>query len=105
LIGALWNALALTGGDLRRVRYLSQPTTALGDPGRVRGHALMVRVTGMDAGNEPGFRKAMGGLGHLGCHLLGREELGYDPPHPRVTGVAEEFRVHLSGGFKAAIPY
>jgi hypothetical protein len=105
LIAALWNAVALTGADLGRVRYLPDPGMPLGTPETVRGHALVVRVPGMDAGNESGFREAMGGLGHLGRHLLGREELDYQPDHTRVTRVDEDFDIYLSGGFKAAIPY
>jgi hypothetical protein len=105
LTAALWNAVALAGGDLRRVRYLADPAAPLGEPAKVRGHALIVRVPGLDARDAGGFRDAMGGLGHLGRHLLSSGEAGCDPGNPPITEETEEFRVYLSGGFKAAIPY
>lgn len=91
----LWNAAALVAeapGDLGRVRYLA---TADESPGDVRGHAMLVRVDGLDASADEGFRTAMRGLGLLGRHLL---DSGAVRP-------AEPFRFYLSGGFKAAIPY
>jgi hypothetical protein len=97
LLAGLWNAVALVGGDLARVRYVPDassvpdPSRALGD---VRGKVVLARVTGMDAGNA-GFRDAMGGLGLLARHLFASKSLTQ----------GEEFRFHLSGGFKAAIPY
>jgi hypothetical protein len=97
LLAALWNAVALVGGDLSRVRYIpdasrvSDPSRTLGD---VRGRTVLVRVTGMDAGTS-GFRDAMGGLGLLARHLFASGTLK-EP---------EEFRFNLSGGFKATIPY
>jgi hypothetical protein len=92
LLAGAWNALALTGAALARIRYLPEPDTSLG---AVRGRALLVRVPGMDAGDEPGFRRAMGGLGRLARHLFESGCLNKDEP----------FRFYLSGGFKAAIPY
>lgn len=92
LCAGLWNAAALTGGDLRRVRYLAKPGEQLAD---VRGQAALVRVNGLDAASEEGFRTAMTGLGLLGRQLL---DTG------GVQGT-EPFRFYLSGGFKAAIPY
>jgi hypothetical protein len=93
LVAGLWNAVALTGGDLGRVRYLAVPEQQpLGDP---HGQAVLVRVPGLDAGDERGFREAMRGLGLLGRNLL--DVNGIRPEEP--------FRFYLSGGFKAAIPY
>lgn len=92
ILAGLWNATALAGADLERIRYLPDPVGPLGD---VRGKALVVRVKGLDASSESGFRKAMSGLGSLGRHLL-------DSP---AVGQADAFRFYLSGGFKAAIPY
>jgi hypothetical protein len=92
LLAGVWNAIGLTGGDLSRVRYLADPGGPLGP---VRGNALVVRVSGMDAGSASGFQQAMGGLGTLGRDLLGAGGLSPE----------EEFRFYLSGGFKAAIPY
>jgi hypothetical protein len=92
LVAGLWNSIALTGGNLGRVRYLAAPDQPQEDP---RGHAVLVRVPGLDAGDEQGFRQAMRGLGLLGHNLLGVNGIGPD----------EAFRFYLSGGFKAAIPY
>jgi hypothetical protein len=92
LVAGIWNALALTGGDLTRVRYLGAPEDA---PGQVRGCAVAVRVPGLDAGSESGFRQAMSGLGLLGHNLLSCGAVPGDAP----------FNFYLSGGFKAAIPY
>jgi len=92
LVAGLWNAVALAGGDLGRVRYLAVPEEP---PGDLRGQAVLVRVPGLDAGDEQGFREAMRGLGLLGHNLLGAN--GISPEEP--------FCFYLSGGFKAAIPY
>lgn len=94
LLAAAWNAAALAGGDLDRVRYLSAPdnVTSLGN---LRGRVVIARVPGMDAGDERGFREAMGGLGALAAELF------------RSAGLTktEPFRFYLSGGYKASIPY
>jgi len=92
LVAGVWNATALTGGDLARVRYLADPDDS---PTGLRGRAAVVRVPFLDAGDEAGFRQAMRGLGHLGRNLLAHG--GIDAREP--------FRFYLSGGFKAAIPY
>jgi hypothetical protein len=92
LSAGLWNAIALTCGDLSRVRYLARPDLP---PGPVRGCALVVRVPGLDAGDEDGFRRAMGGLGALGRNLVRSGDLRKDEP----------FIFCLTGGFKATMPY
>jgi hypothetical protein len=92
LLAGVWNALALTDGDLTRIRYLPEPGS-LRSP--VRGCTVLARIRGMDAGSSEGFRQAMGGLGLLAHHLFQYGKLDK----------AEEFRFYLSGGFKAAIPY
>jgi hypothetical protein len=92
LVAGLWNSLAIAGGALSRVQYLAAPDQPLA---KVRGQVVLVRVPGLDAGDEQGFRKAMRGLGLLGHHLLGVNSIPPDEP----------FRFYLSGGFKAAIPY
>ncbi|MGH3942471.1 MAG: hypothetical protein ACRDTG_28380 [Pseudonocardiaceae bacterium] len=91
LAAGLWNAAALVHGDLSRVSYLADPAAPIGP---ARGQAVLVRVPGLDAGDERGFCDAMRGLGSLG-HFL-RFAVAQD---------REEFRCYLSGGFKAAIPY
>jgi len=91
LVAAVWNALRLAAGDPGRVRYRPSPGHApLGD---ARGCAVITRVGGLDAGDERGFTEAMGGLGELGRLL--RDATPRDEP----------YALHLSGGFKAAIPY
>jgi hypothetical protein len=92
LPAGVWNAIALTGGDLSRVRYLPRPDVP---PGPVRGRALVVRVPGLDAGDENGFRRAMGGLGALGRNLFRSGDLRK----------GESFIFCLTGGFKATMPY
>lgn len=98
LLAGLWNALAVVGGDIERVRYIPAVPDAddggdqLGD---LRRHAVVVRVTQMDASNSKQFAEAMGQLGLLARHLFRSGTLARD----------EEFRFLLSGGFKAAIPY
>jgi hypothetical protein len=92
LLAGVWNALALTGGDLTRVRYLPEPGSLRST---VRGCAVLARIRGMDAGSPDGFEEAMRGLGLLARHLFEYGQLD----------VGEEFRFYLSGGFKAAIPY
>jgi hypothetical protein len=92
LLAGAWNAAALAGGDLSRVRYLPSPGIR---PGPFRGNVVVARVPGMDAANEEGFRRAMGGLGTLARGLLRSGELTDREP----------FHFYLSGGFKAAIPY
>jgi hypothetical protein len=91
LVAGLWNAVALAGGDLGRVRFLAAPE----QPGDPRGKVTLVRVPGLDAGDEQGFCRAMRGLGLLGHNLLGAKGVHQGEP----------FRFYLSGGFKAAIPY
>lgn len=93
LNAALWNGLALTGGDLDKVRYRPDPggTTSFAPS---RGCAVICRVPGLDAGNSSGFTQAMGYLGSLGRSLL-----------DHVHNDGEEFAFYLSGGFKATIPY
>lgn len=92
LTAALWNALALTGGDLDRVEYLDGPAAP---PTAPRGRALIVRVPGLDSRTESDFTRAMEGLGTLGRTLVTKVAASGD----------ENFLFHLSGGYKAAVPY
>ncbi|MBA9007289.1 hypothetical protein [Thermomonospora cellulosilytica] len=90
LLAALWNALALAGGDLTRVSLLADPSDALRMPDPA-GRVLLARIPGMDTSSDEGFHRAMHGLGVLGRAL-----------YERTDGPLE---FHLSGGFKASIPY
>lgn len=92
LLAGVWNALALADGDLARVRYLPDPGSL---PGDIRGRAVLVRVPDLDASDEAGFRRAMGGLGSLARHIFQHGKLSKP----------DKFQFYLSGGFKAAIPY
>ncbi|GAB3105813.1 hypothetical protein GCM10027160_00550 [Streptomyces calidiresistens] len=91
LTAALWNAIALTGGDLDRIVYLDTPEQR---PMTARGNAVVVRVPGLDARDQRSFSRAMQGLGTLGRHL-----------HRGTIAPDEECRFHLSGGYKATVPF
>jgi hypothetical protein len=91
LMAALWNALALTGANLHRVRYLPDLPASFDG---LRGSAVITRVPRLDARNSDDFRTAMEYLGHLGRGLL-----------DHVHRPEEKIRFYLSGGFKATIPY
>ncbi|WP_150245251.1 hypothetical protein [Nocardiopsis quinghaiensis] len=91
LRAALFNALAMTGGDIDRVDYLpTTDSTARFGPGRV----VIVRLPGLDAEDNDRFLGAMRQLGSLGPHF--KELLR----HPEST-----CRFHLTGGFRVAIPF
>ena len=92
LLAGIWNATALVGGDLGKVGYLATTEDLPADLG---GKAMFVRVDGLDAGRDDGFRRAMRELGLLGRKLLDGGEVGQE----------DRFRFYLSGGFKASIPY
>ncbi|WP_434739317.1 hypothetical protein [Micromonospora sp. SH-82] len=89
LVSGMWAAVGLAGGAPERIRFVDTPGSITPQPG-----VAIVRVPHLDASNESGFAKAMSGLGSLGQALL-----------PGPHGPAETFHFHLSGGFKAAIPY
>ncbi|RCV52453.1 hypothetical protein [Marinitenerispora sediminis] len=88
LRAALWDAVALTDGDLSRIRYLHEPDQGSEE---ARGQVLIVRVPGMDVGSGEGFRLAMRQLGTLARHLI-----------ERLAGPEQDYVFHLTGGYKAA---
>lgn len=97
LLSALWNAVALTTGGpdprpMDRIGYLADPGSPLGT---VRGRALIVRMPGLDIGDEKSFTQSMRGLGTLAGHLVAHPEVPEEEPAV----------CHLSGGYKATIPY
>lgn len=96
LLAGAWNAMALTGGDATRVRYVDDPRQVLACE---TGTATVARVPGLDIGNNTGFVTAMRWLGDLAHGLLHRSAAGPDPAVP------EPLACHLSGGYKATIPY
>ena len=99
LLAAFWNAALLRGGDLGQVAYLDDPAgdviTASG-PIRglpVRGGVLVARIQNLNLNADKDPRPAMRHLGVLGRRVL--------------EGLAdgEGVQVHLSGGYKATIPF
>ena len=95
LLAGIWNALAVNGGHLDRVRYIPDAAEGGASFDGLRGCVVLVRVAGMDAADSRGFGQAMSALGFLARRLFASGDLSR----------AEEFRFYLSGGFKAAIPY
>ncbi|GAA3820739.1 hypothetical protein [Streptomyces chiangmaiensis] len=93
LTAALWDALALTIGDLDRIVYLSKPSDQPSET--VHDRVFVVRVPGLDASTDEDFVRAMEGLGVLGRTLVRKVAVSEN----------EDFLFHLSGGYKAAIPY
>ncbi|MBB4933302.1 hypothetical protein F4561_004122 [Lipingzhangella halophila] len=89
----LWNALALTGGELDRVRYLDRPDTdSTKEPGR--GTVVIAPIPGLDTAGPQGFAEAMRHLGRMGRFLI-----------ETLAGPGEHYAFHLSGGYKATLPY
>ncbi|WP_017559364.1 hypothetical protein [Nocardiopsis baichengensis] len=92
LISALWNGLALADGDARRVGLLDVKSGAR--TGAQDAAVLIAPVPGLDASSAEEFTDAMSHLGVLGKRLI-RE----------VCGAGGDYVFHLSGGYKAALPY
>ncbi|TQN28623.1 hypothetical protein FHX37_3980 [Haloactinospora alba] len=91
---ALWSALALTGGERGRVRYLTNPAENLPE---LKHHVTIARIPELDIAATEQFRRAMRQLGRVGKGLL--EMLAHRPERNAVL------TFHLSGGFKAYIPH
>lgn len=91
LLAGVWNAVALAAGDVSRLRYIVDPRQV---ETSVAGTVTIARVPGLDVGDQAGFIEAMRWMGSLAKDLL-------DRPRPR----REPLVCHLSGGYKAAIPY
>lgn len=92
LRASLFNAVALAGGDLNRVRYLHEPAEE--QIVRERGNIVIARLPHLDVGGEKEFTESMRDLGRIGR--------GVDRLLEPENDVA---RFHLSGGFKAAMPF
>ncbi|GAA3732375.1 hypothetical protein [Salinactinospora qingdaonensis] len=91
LRAGLWNALALTAGQRDRVRYLPHPEEA---DRHARGEVVIAAVPGLDAADDADMTRAMRHLGMLGRMLI-----------DHIAGPGADYVFHLSGGYKAAIPY
>ncbi|MFE1100412.1 hypothetical protein ACFW4K_07825 [Nocardiopsis alba] len=91
LRAALFNALAMTEGDLDRVDYLPDSGSSLQiAPGRV----AIIRLSGLDAEDSDRFLDAMRELSGFGPHF---EKLMENP--------GSTCRFHLTGGFRVAMPF
>ena len=91
LRAALFNALAITGGDVDRVDYLPTPDSTF----RVEhGQVAIVRLPGLDAQNNEQFLRAMRELSAFGPFF---EEALRNPE--------STCRFHLTGGFRVAMPF
>ena len=91
LRAALFNALAITGGNVDRVDYLPTPNSAF----RVKhGRVAIVRLPGLDAENNEQFLRAMRELSSFGPFF---EEALRNPE--------SSCRFHLTGGFRVAMPF
>jgi hypothetical protein len=99
LLAAFWNAALLRDGDLGQFAYLDDPAgdvislsgPARGLPGR--GGVLVARIRNLDLSAGKDYRPAMRHLGILGRRVLEGLDDG------------EDIQVHLSGGYKATIPF
>mgnify|MGYP001298688468 CR=1 FL=1 len=105
LRAALFNALAMTDGDVDRVDYLPTPDSAFHvEPGRVS----IVRLSGLDAHN-PGVDAQTPGLdGQHNKRFLGamRELSAFGPYFKEALRNPESTcRFHLTGGFRVAMPF
>ncbi|MFW6638516.1 hypothetical protein ACOALZ_00580 [Nocardiopsis algeriensis] len=99
---AIWTAIALAGGNVERVLYLHDigPHTRLVRP--ERGQVLVVCVNGLDARQSSQFAQAMEAVGYLARLIRGARELGIDP---LLRNRKEPVLFHLSGGYRATVPY
>ncbi|GLU49434.1 hypothetical protein [Nocardiopsis ansamitocini] len=88
---ALWNALALTGGDRSRVDYLASPKDA-SEP--AHGRVLIAPVPGLDLLHGGDLSRAMRHIGTLGSRLI-----------DTLAGPGHRYVFHLTGGYRAPLPY
>ncbi|GAA3985398.1 hypothetical protein FOF52_06390 [Thermobifida alba] len=91
LRSALWNALALTSGDPTRIVWFANPQDTVG---HAAGRVIIAPIPGLAVGGDTAMFQAMGSLGRLG-HTLIRH----------IVGPGADYVFHLSGGYKATIPY
>jgi hypothetical protein len=100
MLAAFWNGAFMLGGRLEGLSYLAGPTAVLASsstpPGAhlpERGGVLVVRIGNLDMARHGQGNDAMSRLGELGRLVL--EGIVDDEP----------VVVHLSGGYKATIPF
>lgn len=98
---AVWTAIALAKGDVDRVLYLGGvgPDTRLVRP--ERGQILVLCVEGLDARHPSEFGRATEVLGYVARLLVGNRSREIHP----LLGPREEVFFHLSGGYRATVPY
>lgn len=95
----IWTAISLAGGDVGRVLYLDgiDVDTHLERP--ENGRIVVVNIPGLDATKDSEFHTSMKAVGHLGRLLIGHDD------RPALIGAKEPVWFHLTGGYRATIPY
>lgn len=95
----IWTAISLAAGDVGRVLYLDgiDDTTRLERP--EQGRIVVVNIPGLDATKDSEFHTSMKAVGHLGRLLIGHDD------QTALVGEKEPVWFHLTGGYRATIPY
>lgn len=95
----IWTAISLAAGDVHRVLYLDgiDADTRLERP--EHGRIVVVNIPGLDATKDSEFRASMRAVGHLGRLLIGHDG------QAALIGAKEPVWFHLSGGYRATVPY
>ena len=101
LTAAVWNAIAVAGGDVDRIVFLPDLDVATRWRRSADSNVLIIQLKGMDAVTAAGFHEPMRVLGLLGRMLVGDRPRGLE----NLASEDEKVMFQLSGGYKAAIPY
>lgn len=106
IAAALWNAIALAGGDIKRIRYFPTLEEDTFLDKSVIGCVNIIRFPGLDAVNsDQAFREPMKLMGRLGRLIIAPPRSMLGKKLKRLIAKNEEIRFYLSGGYKATIPY
>lgn len=107
IAAALWNAIALAGGDIKRIRYFPTLEEDTFLDKSVIGCVNIIRFPGLDAVNsDQAFREPMKLMGRLGRLIIAPSRSMRGKKLKRLIAKDdEEIRFYLSGGYKATIPY
>lgn len=106
IAAALWNAIALAGGDVKRIRYFPTLEEDTFLDKSVIGCVNIIRFPGLDAVNsDQAFREPMKLMGRLGRLIIAPPRSMLGKKLKRLIAKNEEIRFYLSGGYKATIPY